>query len=126
VADEVVRESHQLIARATHWLLAHRPRPLPVAAEALRFGPPVRTLQPRLPALLTRHEAQTVSSRAEALTERGVSHRLALRTAAMLHSVGLLDVVEVAQSAGAEGARLPVDDVARLYYTLSARQRYTV
>jgi hypothetical protein len=44
----------------------------------------------------------------------------------MPHSVGLLDVVEVAQSMGAEGARLPVDEVARLYYTLSARQRYTV
>ena len=126
VADEVVRESHQLIARATHWLLTHRPQPLPVDAETLRFGPPVRTLQPRLPDLLTGHEAETVSSHAAALTERGVPHRLALRTAAMLHGVGLLDVVEVAQSAGAEGAPLPIDDVARLYYTLSARQRYTV
>ena len=126
VADDVVRESHQLVARATHWLLTHRPRPLPVAAETLRFGPPVSTLQPRLSTLLTGHEAETVGSRAEALTERGVPHRLALRAAAMPHSVGLLDVVEVAQSMGAEGARLPVDEVARLYYTLSARQRYTV
>jgi glutamate dehydrogenase len=126
VADEVVRESHQLIARATHWLLTHRPRPLPVAAETLRFEPPVSTLQPRLPTLLTGHEAETVSSRAAALTERGVPHRLARRTSAMLHSVGLLDIVEVAQSTGAEGAHLPMDEVARLYYTLSARQRYSV
>jgi hypothetical protein len=33
----------------------------------------------------------------------------------------LLDVVEVTRSAG-DGAPLPLDDVARLYYTLSARR----
>jgi glutamate dehydrogenase len=126
VADDVVRESQQLIIRATHWLLTHRTQPLPVAAETLGFGPPVRTLQPRLPDLLTGHEAASVGSHAAELTERGVPHRLALRTAVMQHGVGLLDVVEVAQSAQAEGARLPIDDVARLYYTLSARQRYSV
>ncbi|GAA1319139.1 NAD-glutamate dehydrogenase [Pseudonocardia xinjiangensis] len=121
VADEVVRESHRLIRRAAHWLLTRRDRPLPVDAETRRFGPPVRAVAPRLPALLSGHEAATAGSRAAALTARGVPGPLALRTAALPHGVGLLDVVEVTQSAG-DGAPLPLDDVARLYYTLSARR----
>jgi hypothetical protein len=42
-----------------------------------------------------------------------------MRTAGLLSGIGLLDAVEVAERV----AGVPVEDVARMYYTLSERLR---
>ncbi|WP_214367773.1 NAD-glutamate dehydrogenase domain-containing protein, partial [Pseudonocardia sp. H11422] len=122
LADEIVLESRQLVDRVSRWLLTHRPRPLAVADEITRFAPPVRRLVPRLPELLRGREAQEVGSRAGALAARGVPKTLAVRSAALQHGLGLLDVVEVAEPPDRGRARLPVEEVAALYYALSERR----
>ena len=52
--DGIALESRRLLDDATRWLLAHRPRPLAVGAESVRFGPPVRALLPTLPVAVAR------------------------------------------------------------------------
>ena len=44
---------------------------------------------------------------------------LALRTAGLLPGIGLLDAIEVAERV----AGVPLEDIARMYYTLSERVR---
>ncbi|NMH97401.1 NAD-glutamate dehydrogenase, partial [Pseudonocardia sp. K10HN5] len=122
VADRIVLDSRRLLDRASRWFLTNRPQPLAVGAETARFGPPVRMLAPRLPELLRGREAEAVGRRAEALTGRGVPPAPALRSAALPHGLGLLDVVEVAEPADRARARLPVEEVAELYFALSERQ----
>jgi NAD-specific glutamate dehydrogenase len=86
--------------------------------ETDRFAAPVRALLPRLPSLLRGWEAEETAARAGVLAGRGVPREAAARFAALPHGHGLLDVVEVA----GQGARLPIDEVAGLYYALSARR----
>ncbi|HEV7471190.1 MAG TPA: NAD-glutamate dehydrogenase [Pseudonocardia sp.] len=118
LTDELVLESRRLLDGATRWLLANRPRPLAVRGETDRFAAPVRALLPRLPSLLRGWEAEETAGRTAALAARGVPREAAARFAALPYGHGLLDVVEVA----GQGARLPIDEVAGLYYALSARR----
>jgi glutamate dehydrogenase len=73
----------------------------------------------RLPELLAARDADAVHRRAENLQERGVPKPLALRAAGLLPGIGLLDAIEVAERV----AGIPLEDIARMYYTLSERVR---
>ena len=118
-ADEIVRETNEFVVLAGQWLLARRPRPIFLSMEIERFAPAVRTMQARLPELLVGREADATRERTDRLRGRGVPRRLAMRTAGLLSGIGLLDAVEVAERV----AGVPVEDVARMYYTLSERLR---
>ncbi|HWN36351.1 MAG TPA: NAD-glutamate dehydrogenase [Pseudonocardia sp.] len=129
VTDQLVLTTRRLLDAGARWLFDHRPVPLSVAAECACFGPPVRRLLPRLPGLLRGREADQLHSDTESLVGRGVPAELAGRVAALAHAAGLLDVVEVSglaeagRSAGSPSrARLPVEEVAELYYALSDRR----
>jgi glutamate dehydrogenase len=117
VLDEITRDSRRLLDGTTRWLLTHRDRPLGVGAEIERFGPPLRTMLSRLPALLRGQEATAAADRAADLVVQGIPDDLARRAAALGHAAGLLDVIEV----GAQAERLPLEEIARLYFALSER-----
>jgi glutamate dehydrogenase len=130
--DALALTTRQLLDAGSRWFLTHRPVPLPVTEEVARFGPAIRRLAPRLPVLLRGREADEVRVRAAALVSAGVPEALANRTALLPAAVGLLDVVEVGEltDVGLAGggladggrARLPVEQVAELYYALSERR----
>ncbi|GAA0920631.1 NAD-glutamate dehydrogenase [Pseudonocardia zijingensis] len=122
LTDEMVLESRRLLDGAARWLLTNRPQPLAVPAEIDRFGPPVSRLMPRLRSLLRGREAEAAARRAAELTGRGVPGDLAARSASLRHGAGLLDVVEVAALAEGKRDRLPIEEVATLYYALSERR----
>jgi glutamate dehydrogenase len=119
LVDDIIRETHQFLVRSAQWLLAHRPQPLSLAVEVEQFAPDVRTMRLRLPELLAARDADAVHRRAENLQERGVPKPLALRAAGLLPGIGLLDAIEVAERV----AGIPLEDIARMYYTLSERVR---
>ncbi|MDT7637673.1 MAG: glutamate dehydrogenase, partial [Pseudonocardiales bacterium] len=135
--DALALTTRQLLDAGSRWFLTHRPAPLPVTEEVARFGPAIRRLAPRLPVLLRGREADEVRVRAAALVSVGVPEALANRTALLPAAVGLLDVVEVGELTdvglagggladggltGGGRARLPVEQVAELYYALSERR----
>ncbi|MGH3874446.1 MAG: NAD-glutamate dehydrogenase [Pseudonocardiaceae bacterium] len=115
VTDAMLLELRRLLDRASRWLLLHRPQPLAVAAEINRLRPVVQGLAPRVPGWLASTEADHVAAAARRLTGQGVADELALRVGAGLSTFGLLDVVEVAELAGADAGQ-----VAALYYALAA------
>jgi glutamate dehydrogenase len=119
LVDDIIRETHQFLVQAARWLLTRRPRPLALAAEIEQFAPAVRAMRLRLPELLAGREADAVTERADSLHERGVPRPLALRAAGLLPGIGLLDAIEVAERV----AGVPLEDIARMYYTLSERVR---
>jgi glutamate dehydrogenase len=119
LVDEIILETHQFLVRAAQWLLTHRPRPLSLATEVEQFAPAVRAMRFRLPELMAGREADAVTKREASLHERGVPRPLALRTASLLPSIGLLDAIEVAERV----VGVPLEDIARMYYTLSERAR---
>jgi glutamate dehydrogenase len=123
VADEMVLGSRRLLDRASRWLVTHRPRPLAVAEETAHLGPVVATLLVGLQGLLRGAEAVDAQERTQALMAEGVPSELARHAGVQPHAVGLLDIVEVAGQPGR--ARLPVEDVAELYFALSERQGST-
>jgi glutamate dehydrogenase len=123
VSDRLVLITRELVEASARWLLTHRPAPLAVAAEIGCFGPSVRRLAPRLPELLRGGEAGRVAAEAEALVSAGVPATLARRVVALPLAVGLLDVVEVSEQT--RRARLPLAEVAQLYYALSERRSST-
>ncbi len=117
VVDGIAVESRRLLDDAARWLLTHRPRPLGVDAEINHFAPAVRALLPTLPTLLRGAEAVAAADRAAELVGHGVPAAVAQRASALRHACGLLDVVET----GAQAGRLPLDQVAQLYFALSER-----
>ncbi|WP_328611933.1 NAD-glutamate dehydrogenase [Amycolatopsis sp. NBC_00345] len=122
VADRMVLETRRLLDRAARWFLTNRPQPLAPLAEINRFGPVLAELVPRLGDLLRGRERESVEAGAADLVDEGVPADLARRIALLLHSYGLLDVVEVAelaeQQVGLDIVHRP-GDTADLYYALS-------
>lgn len=86
-----------------------------------RFGAVVAELVPQVPGLLRGDDAEAVAADEQALVAEGVPAPEALRTAAMLATFPLLDVVEVAAARGRE----PLE-VARTWFELSHRYRIEV
>jgi len=117
--DDIIRETHRFLVRAAQWLLTRRPRPLSVSGEVEQFAPPMHVMRLRLPELLTGREADAVTRRVEGLAERGVPKSLALHTAGLLPAIGLFDAIEVAERVPG----VPLEDIARMYFTLTDRVR---
>ncbi|MEV6897759.1 NAD-glutamate dehydrogenase [Amycolatopsis sp. NPDC051372] len=122
VADAMVLETRRLLDRAARWFLTNRPQPLAPLAEINRFGPVVAELGPKLGDLLRGRELESVEEDAGKLVADGVPADLARRVALLLHSYGLLDVVEVTelaeQQVGLDALHSPAD-TAELYFALS-------
>ncbi|OLT05561.1 NAD-glutamate dehydrogenase [Pseudonocardia sp. CNS-004] len=122
LTDGIVLDSRRMLDAASRWLLTNRPQPLAVRAEIDRLGPLVGRLLPALPALLRGREAEAARLRTAELGARGIPDGLAARASVLDHAPGLLDVIDVATLDEGKRERLPVEDVAGLYYALSSRR----
>jgi glutamate dehydrogenase len=69
--------------------------------------------------LLTGREADALESQVEHLVERGVPRPVALHTAGLMPGIGFLDAIDVAERVPG----VPLEDIARMYFTLSDRAR---
>jgi glutamate dehydrogenase len=119
----MVLETRRLLDRAARWFLTNRPQPLAPLAEINRFGPVLADLGPKVSELLRGRQLEAAEQEAEALASEGVPADLARRVALLLHSYGLLDVVEVAELAEQQvglDATHTAADTAQLYFALSA------
>ena len=117
-ADEIVRETHEFVVLAGQWLLARRPRPILLSVEIERFALPCGPCRPDYPSCWPVVKP-TRPEKDRSTAGRGVPIRLAMRTAGLLSGIGLLDAIEVAERV----AGVPVEDIVRMYYTLSERLR---
>jgi glutamate dehydrogenase len=119
LVDEVVCGTHRFLAGAAQWLLTRRRRPLALSAEVERFAAPVRAMRPQLTELLTGRDADALRTQVERLVERGVPGAVALHSAGLPPAIGFLDAIDVAERVPG----VPVEDIARMYFTLSDRAR---
>jgi glutamate dehydrogenase len=115
VTDGLFLETRRLLDRASRWMLSHRPQPLDVRAEIERFRPVVQRLAPEVGDLLRGRQKSAVEREAQRLTGNGVPAPMAQQVACLLAAYPLLDIADVAETAGSGAARA----TARLYYALS-------
>ena len=121
-ADAVMLETRRLLDRASRWWLTNRPQPLAVGAEINRFAQIVGELMPRVRELLRGDQAEAVDVKRDELNGEGLPDDLADRMSVLLHTYGVLDVIEIAELAehevGLSRERSP-HETAELYYALS-------
>ena len=94
--DAMTSRVRRLLATSSRWLLAHRPQPLAIAAEATRYND-VSVLAPRLGEWLRRASADTVEATVSEYTAAGVDTELARVVAEVPYRVHLLDVHDLAE-----------------------------
>jgi glutamate dehydrogenase len=109
-------EGRRVIERAARWLLRNRRRPLDIAETVAHFRPGALELYEDLPRLLADEDAEPVLLQAEEYEGAGVPARVAQRVAGLASMFAALDIVEIADQAGA-----PLGDVARVHFRLGSR-----
>jgi glutamate dehydrogenase len=109
-------EGRRLLDRSTRWVLQSRQASIDVAAEVHHFQAGLDALVPRVPEFLVGTEQDRLRTRVTEFTKRRVPDDLALRTAGLLDSFSLLDVVEIAAA-----EKRPADEVATIYFAISER-----
>ncbi|WP_055590330.1 NAD-glutamate dehydrogenase [Peterkaempfera griseoplana] len=108
--------SRRLVERATRWLLNNRRQPLDIAGTIEVFRERCNQVWAQLPKLLRGGDLEWFQQIYDELAAAGVPDDLATRCAGLSSAFPTLDIVEVADRAGAE-----VTDVADLYYDLADR-----
>ncbi|OZE92410.1 glutamate dehydrogenase [Rhodococcoides fascians] len=111
-------QTRRLLDRASRWLVANRPQPTATEAEIARYAERVHQHSPKVRTWLRGEEVDALGRRISLLTEQGASSEIASRVAELLHVYCLLDIIDIADITDR-----PVDEVAQLYYALSARLR---
>ncbi len=106
----------RLLDRASRWFVLNRPDMVDVAEEVDRFAGPVQDWLMRMGDLLQGSDLEQHRARVTELVDAGFDPEFAERGAGLLASLSLLDIVATADDD--PGA---VEEIARLYYTLSAR-----
>jgi len=119
VSDRAILESRRLLDRASRWFLTNRPQPLAVGSAIARFREPVRELRGLIPDLLRGKERESVEESATELTGAGLDAELATRCATLMHSYGLLDIVELVELAEQDREPRDPEEVTALYYAMS-------
>jgi glutamate dehydrogenase len=110
-------QARRLMDRAVRWIVQSR-RVLDVPAEIERLRPGVSALLPKLSTLFLGVERDALTHHSQQLMDLDVPTDLAEWGTRLLHSFGLLDVVEVAHQTGQD-----LDQVAGVYFVLSERFR---
>ena len=108
----------RLIDRAVRWLLQNHGGSIDVNREIARFEPVVAPRLGRLEELLDGLDRERMVESVQHYTGQGVDEGLATRMSELLYEFSLLDIAELSDETGA-----PVDEVAGLYYAVSARYR---
>ncbi|MFF4653522.1 NAD-glutamate dehydrogenase [Streptomyces sp. NPDC001380] len=112
--------ARRLVERATRWLLNNRRQPLDIAGTIEVFRERCNQVWDQLPKLLRGADLEWYQGIHDELTAAGVPEHLATRCAGLSSAFPTLDVVEVADRAGAD-----VGEVADLYYDLADRLQIT-
>jgi glutamate dehydrogenase len=108
----------QLLDRAARWFMQHRPDGVNIGKEIEAFSGPVTELTEQLSSLLRGDDLAVFSARAADLEAAGVPTDLARRTAGLLASLTLLDIVEQSHLRGWD-----LEEVAGVFFAMSARLR---
>ncbi|MFJ6216372.1 NAD-glutamate dehydrogenase [Streptomyces sp. NPDC092296] len=108
--------SRRLVERATRWLLNNRRQPLDIAETIEVFRDRCDQVWSQLPKLLRGGDLDWFQGVYDELLAAGVPDALATRCAGLSSAFPTLDIVEVADRAGAD-----VSEVAELYYDLADR-----
>ncbi len=106
----------RLLDRASRWFTSHHHAELDVGAQVEAFAGPVSQLVAELPQLLRGGELSRFEAKIAELRSSGVDESLAYRTAALLPSLPMLDVITLAQA-----RQWDIRGTAQVYYAVSAR-----
>jgi len=108
--------TQRLTERGTVWCLRNLARPVDMTAAVTRWRTAVAALNADLQGLLPEGESQQLMARAETFTRLGAPETLALKVARLDTLASTGDLANLA-----DGAGVPVADVARVYFALAAR-----
>ena len=114
VQTAAISQTQRLIKHGTHWLLERRGS-LDIARAVKRFKPGIAELIEALPGVLAAADAMLYDERCEQYMGFGIPRATARHIAALRVLYPALDLVEVAAT-----AKIPVVDVARVYFKLGA------
>jgi len=109
-------ESRRLLDRSVRWLVQARRVRIDVAAEVEHFKPDIDRLAALVPDFLVGAERERLRTRTEEFAGMGVPSDLAERTARLLDTFSLLDVVEIAAA-----EKIPAEEAAAVYFAVSER-----
>ncbi len=110
----------RLLKHAAHWLLQQPDCSLNIADAVARFAPGMQTLINRLTDVLGPVEVEQFGETMQQYMDLGVPDLLAKRIAALYPLYSGMDIIDVA-----EDCKLPVEDVATVYYLLENRLEIT-
>ncbi len=118
IQTDLYLEFRRLIDRAARWLVQNRPGDLDVQAEIDRFAPVVERWRGEMDELLLGVDLDRMRRGAHQMQDSGVDEQTARRASGLLDEYSLLDLAELAGAVDE-----PVEQVARLYFAVSARYK---
>ncbi len=113
-------QSRRLLEQATLWLLRNRRPPLVIDTLVNQFSAGISVLRAELPKLLHNAENEEFQRSCQQLTDAGVPDDLARSVVALELLYSALDIIEVATQ-----SQLPVEHVARVYFSLASQLELT-
>lgn len=114
VQQKMMLQIYYLLRRATRWFLRNRKENLNMEKTIKEFSPSITELIKLLPALLTETDALALKTETDYYISQGVPNALAKKIACCNILFSSLDIVQASA-----GNRLPMQDVAKMYYSLS-------
>lgn len=112
----MMRQLNRLIRRATRWFLRHHRDNLEIAKTVSHFAKPIAFLANNLTEYLTGDEKEFYLERLQTFMETGAPEKISARVAAVMPLFSSLDIIQCVIA-----YKLPVDVMARTYYTLGER-----
>jgi len=108
--------SQRLTERGTVWCLRNLARPVDMTAAVTRLKAAMSALDANLESLLPEGESQQLKARADSFARLGAPDSLAMKVARLDTLAATGDLAHLA-----DGAGVPVAEVARVYFALAAR-----
>jgi len=116
VQNLMLRDTSDLIGRATLWFLRNGKQPLDIGSHIQEFLPGVEELFDSLADALVPEDRAALDARAGELVKEGVPADLARRVASLDVMVAACDIVRIGRQ-----SNFALIDVARVYFALGAR-----
>ena len=112
----------RLLDRTVRWWVTNRPASLDIGAEIERFAGAVSRLGPRIIEELPEGEVEEYTAAMRAWVDQGVPEKLAGSAATLMYLFSCLDIVELAQEAGAAD-EADMEAVTAVYFAALGRFR---
>ena len=111
-------EVNRFVGRVTLWLLRNYPLPLDVATIVKEISPGIEEFRKNFAELVSAPVEKAFDKKKQRFTDAGVHESLAHQIALAEALISAVDVVKVAQ-----GAKLPIAAVGKLYFTIGSDLR---